>query len=67
MNINDENPNDEIKDEQVLASLFAHKLKLSLKVLASAQALAWNSLSHSEKRTYMQHAEQALRGELKAS
>lgn len=62
-----EHPEDEIKDEQVLASLFAHKLKLSLKVIASAQALAWSDLPHNEKRAYMRHAEQALRTELKAS
>lgn len=61
------NTDDEIKDEQVLASLFAHKLKLSLKVIASAQALAWNDLPMNEKRAYLSHAEQALKQELKAS
>ena len=67
MNINDERPEDEIKDDQILASILAHRLKLSLRVIASAQSLAWADLPVNEKRAYMRHAEQALRGEIKAS
>ena len=58
------NEQDEIKDEQILASILEQQLKLSLKVIASAQAIAWNDLPANEKRTYMKQAEDALRKEL---
>lgn len=54
---------EEAKDEQILASLLAHKLKLSMRVIASAQTLAWRDLPMNEKRAYMAYAEQALKAE----
>lgn len=59
-----ENPDDEITDERILASVLGQQLKLSLRVIASAQALAWHDLPPSERKQYMQAAEQALRKEL---
>lgn len=56
----------ETTDERVLSSLFAHKLRLSLRVIASAQALAWNDLPHNEKQSYMRQAEAAYRAEMKS-
>ncbi len=64
VNIHDERPEDEIADERVLSSMLAAQLKLSLKVIASAQAIAWNDLPANEKRSYMKQAESALRKEL---
>ena len=58
------NDADEIKDEQILSSILEQQLKLSLKVIASAQAIAWHDLPANEKRTYMKQAEDALRKEL---
>ncbi len=60
-------PTDDTTDDQILASLFARKLQLSLKVMGRAQALAWHALPMIEKRAYLAKAEQALKQEIKAS
>lgn len=60
MSIKDERPEDEVTDDRILSSLLSHRLKLSLKVIASAQALAWHDLPPSERKVYMKQAEEAL-------
>lgn len=63
MNIKDERPEDEITDERILSSVLSAQLKLSLKVIGSAQALAWADLPYNEKRAYLKQAEAALKNE----
>ena len=47
-------------DERIVSSILARRLKLSLKVIASAQALAWQATSHDQKRKFLAQAEQAV-------
>lgn len=55
---------DEQQDEAIMASLLAHKLKLSIKAIEMAKEAAWRDLPHNEQRTYMRYAEAAVRKEL---
>lgn len=51
--------------DTVLASLLAHKLRLSLKAIEMAKDAAFRDLPLNERRTYLRLAEQAVRVELK--
>lgn len=56
--------NCEAQEERELASLQAHRWKLSLEAVSRAQALAWHDLPMNERKQYMAQAEAALRREL---
>lgn len=57
--------NDEHRDEAILQSLFAHKLKLSVKAIREAKDAAWRDLPANERKTYLKLAEKAVQAEMK--
>lgn len=57
--------NGAVRDDQILRSLLQHRLRLSVKAIQVAKDAAWQDLPANERRTYLRHAEIAVKQDAK--